>query len=94
MTTVRNTKQIVVSSTAAKLLVTRTSSRTALGVIPTTAVNVWVGSNENVSKTTGWLVNQTIPFIATETEFDPTEELWCISDSSTPTVAIYEDLEQ
>lgn len=91
---VRATHQQILSATVPVKLWNYSESRIGGAVVPTTAVNVWVGSHENVSKTTGYLVNQTIPFIASKYWLDPTQELWCISDSATPTVAVYEDLEQ
>ena len=83
--------QIVLSSTAARIVVHRSDRRVNYLIVPTTDVVVWCGVESGVTKTTGFPCRQTLPFSSTSMGADPTQDIFCISDSSEPSVAVYEE---
>lgn len=83
--------QIPLNSTSAVIVKHRTDRCVNYFIIPTTAVTVWMGVESGVTKTTGFPCTQGIPFSSTSFGADPTQDIWAISDSGTPNVAVYEE---
>lgn len=83
--------QIALNSSTAVIVLHRSDRRVNYVIAPTTAVTVWCGVESGVTKTTGFPCTQALPFASTPFGADPTQDIWCISDSSTPSVAVYEE---
>ena len=92
LTTVRNTRQVLLSASVTVKLASYSENRVTLAVIPKTATTLYVGASENVSATSGYAVLQGAPFIAIKEGIDPTQELWAAIDAAAPTACVYEDL--
>lgn len=78
------------ANTAVKIIPRNTRIKNYL-IMPTTNVTVWIGTSENVTKTTGFPCTFSVPFPGTPNGIDASQEIWAIADSATPSVACYRE---